>query len=362
LPIVIDWVDTAERVAQLLPRVRERVQRGLITVEDTEVAYFCPTPVRDVPAGLKAGDVMSRDVVSVGRDTPVRAAVEQMVGQTYRALPVLEGGRPVGLITNTDLLLRGGLTIRVDLLPSLEKPDLKAELEQLSKAARTAADVMTPNPLTVGEATPLTKVAELMAARRFKRLPVVDERGALVGMVSRVDVLRTAARTFEAPESGPGDLGLAADAPIGRAMRRDVPTVFLETPLPQVVQAVISTRLNRCVVVDHERRVLGKVTDVEVLERVTPAMRPSTLRSLMHRVPFAHPNPHEREIEQHAAARSAKDLMVPVAFVVGEGRPLREAITAMLPGKHKILAVVDLERRLLGILDRADLLHGLLHG
>jgi CBS-domain-containing membrane protein len=218
---------------------------------------------------------------------------------------------------------------------------------------------MTAAPVTVAEATPLTRVAEIMAFRRLKRLPVVDERGALVGMVSRLDVLRTASRAFEKPESEPLELGLAVDAPIARAMRRDVPTVYLETPLPQVLQAVISTRLNRCVVVDHERHVLGKVTDAEVLDRVTPALRPSTLRSLIHRLPFVHPSPQDLEAEHHATAHTAKELMVPVA-VVGEKTPLREAIAAMLPGRKKIVAVVDDEKRLVGVLDRADLLHGLI--
>jgi len=359
LPIVIDWVDTPERVEQLLPRVKEMIQRGLITVDDTNVAFFCPFPVRDVPSALRAGDVMSREIVSVTRDTPVRKVVELMLGKVYRAIPVVESGVPVGIITNSDLLTRGGLGIRVDLLPSLDTPDLHAELERLAQGAKTAADVMTAGPVTVGEAMPLTNVAEVMAFRRLKRLPVVDERGALVGMVSRLDVLRTAARTFEKPESEPLELGLAVDAPIARAMRKDVPTVYLDAPLPQVLQAVISTRLNRCLVVDQERHVLGKVTDAEVLDRVTPALRPSTLRSLMHRLPFVHPSQQELQAEHHATARTAKDLMVPVAVVVGEQTPVREAIAAMLPGKHKIIAVVDQEKRLVGVLDRADLLHGL---
>jgi CBS domain-containing protein len=134
--------------------------------------------------------------------------------------------------------------------------------------------------------------------------------------------------------------------------------VFLDTRLPEVVQAVTSTRLNRCLVVDQDRRVLGKITDAEVLERVTPALRPTTLRSLIHRLPFVHPKPGELQTEQHARARTAADLMIETA-VVSESAPLREAIAAMLGGKHKIVAVVDAQKRLVGVVDRADLLHGL---
>jgi CBS domain-containing protein len=134
--------------------------------------------------------------------------------------------------------------------------------------------------------------------------------------------------------------------------------VFPDSHLPEILQAVTATRLNRCLVVDRERHVLGKITDAEVLERVTPALRPSALRSLVHRLPFVHPKPEELQAEQHAQARVAADLMV-ATIVVAEDTPLREAIAAMLGGKHKIVAVVDGEKRLIGVLDRADFLHGL---
>jgi CBS domain-containing protein len=288
----------------------------------------------------------------------VREVVNLMLGKGYRAIPVVDAGMPVGIITNSDLLRRGGLAMRVELLRSLDTPELHAELERVAQGAKNAADVMTPGLVTVPSYAPLTRVAEIMSYRRLKRLPVVDERGALVGMVSRLDVLRTAARTFERQESQPREIGLAVDAPVARTMRIDVPTVFPDTRLPEVLQAVISTRLNRCLVVDHDRHVLGKITDAEVLDRVTPALRPSALRSLVHRLPFVHPKPEELQAEQHAKARSAADLMVDTA-VVADDAPVREAIVAMLGGKHKIVAVVDAHKRLVGVVDRADLLHGL---
>jgi CBS domain-containing protein len=177
-------------------------------------------------------------------------------------------------------------------------------------------------------------------------------------MISRLDLLRSAARSFTATEGESREIGHGVYAPVARSMRAEVPTVFPEARLPEVLQAVTATRLNRCLVVDRERHVLGKITDAEVLERVTPAVRPSALRSLVHRLPFVHPKPDDWQVEQHARARSAADLMIETA-VVAEDAPLRDAIVAMLGGGHKIVAVVDAEKRLVGVLDRADLLHGL---
>ncbi len=358
LPIVIEWIERADVVERLLPPIKDMVKRGLITVEDISIELFCAYPIRDVSSALRVSDVMSRDVVRVAPDASVRSVVELMLGKSYRAIPVVESGVPVGIITNSDLIRRGGLTMPMQLLKALDTPELHAELERLTHGARSASGVMSSALVTIPPSAPLTRAAEIMSFRRLKRLPVVDEHGALVGMLSRLDVLRTAARTFEAKEGEPHDIGLAADAPVMGIMRTDVPMVYPDSPVPEVVQAVTSTRLNRCLVVDRDRHVLGKITDAEVLDRITPSLRPGALRSLIHRLPFVHPKPDELASELHSKARTAADLMVQTA-VATENSPIREAIVAMLSGGHKIVAVVDADKRLVGVLDRADLLHGL---
>jgi CBS-domain-containing membrane protein len=359
LPIVIEWIERADLVERLLSRIKAMVKRGLITVEETEVEFYRVSPVRDVSSLLCASDVMSREVVSVGPDSTVRDVVELMLGKTYRAVPVVDSGVLVGIVTNSDLICRGGLAMRMQLLQALDTPELHAELERLSQGVKNVAGVMTPKPVAIRPSLPLPQVAKLMAHRRLKRLPVVDEQGALVGMVSRLDILRTAVRSFEQQtERNPVEIGLGVDTPVTRIMRTDMPMVYPDTGIPQILQAVTSTRLNRCLVVDHERHVLGKITDAEVLDRVTRALRPSALRSLIHRLPFVHPKPEEPEIEQHAKARTAADLMVEIA-TVPENTSVREAIAAMLSGNKKLVAVVDAEKHLVGILDRADMLHGL---
>jgi CBS domain-containing protein len=359
LPLVIEWIDSPDVVERLLGRVKELVPRGLITVDETEIALFQPHPVRDLPAALTAGDVMSRQVMSVAKDTPLRDVVEFMLGKVYRAVPVVDEGVPVGIITNGDLVQKGGLGVRLDLLESLDKPEVHAMLERLASTAKVASDIMTPGPATVDARTPLPRVAEIMTHRRLKRLPVVDEHGALVGMVSRLDLLRTAADGIERREPDAREMGFQGNVPLSRVMRRDAPMVHPETPLAEVFQAVISTRLNRALVIDSERRVVGLVTDAEMLERLTPSLRPSALRSLMHRLPFVHPNPGERAAEQHARARRAADLMITDVPKATEDTLLSDAIGVMLKGKHKVLAVTDAAGRLVGMVDRADLLHGL---
>ncbi len=356
LPLVVEWIDGPEQVERLLPRVLELVKHGLVTVDETQVLLFEPHPVRDLRPTVTVREVMSREVDSVSPGTPIREVVERMLGKAYRAVPVTEAGRPVGIITSGDLVQRGGLGVRVDLLESLDATERMEALEQLS--TRTAADVMSRDPVVVSAATPLPAVAEQMARRRLKRMPVVDERGSLVGMVSRLDLLRTAAAGLSPSAPEAVELGLSRDQPLSRAMRRDVPTVHPDTSLPEVFQAVVSTRLNRAFVVDGDRRVVGLVSDAELLERVTPALRPGALRALMSRLPFSHPR--EDPVGAHARARTAGEVMTRAFAQVDETVALSQAIGIMLRENQKVLAVTDGQGRLVGMVDRADLLHGLL--
>jgi CBS domain-containing protein len=358
LPVTVEWIDTPERVQQLMPRVLELVQHGLVTVDETEIVLFEPHAVHDLRRTATVATVMSRDVLAVEPATPIRRVVELMHGKTYRAVPVTEAGRLVGIITNTDLVQRGGLGVRLDLLRSLDTPDVHEVLERLSSQNRTAGEVMTRGPVTAVQGESLVTAADRMARRRLKRLPVVDAAASLVGMVSRLDLLRSAAADLPPTTPEAYEMGLAGNERLAKVMRRDVPTVHPDTPLPEVFQAVISTRLNRAFVVDAERRIVGLVSDAELIERVTPTLRRSALRALMSRLPFAHPR--EEPIGAHSRGHTAADVMTRSFAQAGEDLLLSQAIARMLQEGQKVLAVTDQEGRLVGIVDRADLLHGLI--
>jgi len=356
LPVIVEWVDTAERIERLLPRLQELVGRGMITVEEIEIALFRPHGVRDLPPTVTAAEVMSRDVRWVPPDAPLRKVVELVDGKLYRAVPVVEGGRPVGIITNQDLTGRGGLLARVELLAALPPGERASALKQVDKEGKTARDVMTPSPVTVSEGTPIPEVGALMAQRRLKRLPVVDASGKLTGMISRLDLLRTVAQGAAGGSDAPRPSGLRGDLPLQRVMRKDVPQVRPDAPLGEVLQAIVATPVQRALVVDPSGKVLGIVGDEELLDRVTPSLRPSALRSLMRRLPFSHA--HASAAEQHARATRAADLMTQVA-TAREDQSLRDAIAPMMKAPHKLVAVVDAEGRLVGAVDRVDILRGL---
>jgi len=262
------------------------------------------------------------------------------------------------MITNSGLVSRAHFGVHLTLLPGLPPAEQAKQLESLPR--RTADEVMSTPPVVVAMNAPRSEAAETMVRRRLKRLPVVDNRGALVGILSRVDLLRTVAGFGTTDRRDRPAIGLNGDAPVSTIMREDVPTVHWDSPHNEVVQAVVSTRLNRALVVDADRRVLGVVRARSVLKRATPSLRTNLLRSLMQRLPFLRPSADEREIERHAAAHTAGDLMSDSVLTVGPNERVRDVVAQMVEGGRKLVAVVDEHGCLLGVVHRADMLRGII--
>jgi CBS domain-containing protein len=367
LPLVVEWVDTPERVERLLPTVLGMVD-GLVTVEAVGVVK-CPQPtVRDVPSHTLVKDVMTPtdrvDAASPG--TGLRELVELLLRKRRNAIPVIDAERRVvGIITNTDLVTRAGLPLRLELLRALgeaDAPDLSTNLAPLEGEGRTAGSIMTPEVVTIGPDVPLTEAARLMLLRRLKRLPVVDAEGRLLGIVSRFDILKTVSPAFAkapAPQAAARRLNNHLPRRIGEVMNRDVPMVRLDTPLPEVLDAVMSTRLHRALVVDEERRPVGGIVDTDLMQRVTPAAHPGLFGALMRRVRPT--SPEERAEWQLRTAQRAADVMRPLdrLVVVTADTDIAEAIGQALAKGVKVVVVTDDQGRTIGMADRADLLGAL---
>jgi CBS domain-containing protein len=131
-------------------------------------------------------------------------------------------------------------------------------------------------------------------------------------------------------------------------MRTDVPSVSADAPLGEVLDAVTSTRLNRAIVVDAERRVLGVVTDADLLRKLDPAGQTGLMGALMGRGSFR----GETKI-------TARDVMRTPPTTVPADTPVG-AISA--EGQHGLAARVGpahpraLHTDLYDVLGRADLL------
>ncbi|GAB0114777.1 CBS domain-containing protein [Acidisoma sp. C75] len=158
---------------------------------------------------MRARDIMTAKVVTVGPEASIDSAIALMVGQRISGIPVVAGdGRLVGMLTERDLLRRAEL--------ETESPHRRSFLGLLlghgEEAAayvrshsRRVGDVMTEKVISIVEDTPLEEIVQLMEKHRIRRLPVVWD-GRLVGIVSRLDLVRALGARLAAEPKAAADL------------------------------------------------------------------------------------------------------------------------------------------------------------
>lgn len=136
----------------------------------------------------KVRDLMTRDVVSARYDTPFKEIVRLLTENEITALPVVDdGGRPIGVVSEADLLRKTGDQPGLTGRPPL--PNLEAWERAKAQGAR-AEELMSAPAVCAGPDWTVIEAAQLMEAQEVKRLPVVDETDRLLGIVSRRDLLR----------------------------------------------------------------------------------------------------------------------------------------------------------------------------
>jgi CBS domain-containing protein len=117
---------------------------------------------------LTARDIMTESVVTTEPSCSVRSAIELLIREQISGLPVVDGGRLVGIVTEFALL---------------------ATAYDESIGDETVEKHMTTDVLTVNVDEPVRKVADLFIVHRVRRVPVMDG-GRIVGLISRRDVLK----------------------------------------------------------------------------------------------------------------------------------------------------------------------------
>jgi CBS domain-containing protein len=151
---------------------------------------------------MRASDVMTRNVITVGPEASVANAIRLMLDNNVSGLPVLADGKVIGILTEGDLLRRtetGTERHRPRWLEILMGPGRMAG-EYVRTHGRKVEEIMTTDLISVAGDTPLDEVVGLMERRRIKRVLVLDG-DLLVGVVSRLDLLRALLRAIEAQHS-----------------------------------------------------------------------------------------------------------------------------------------------------------------
>ncbi len=336
LPLIIEWVDKPDRVDRILPKINAMVTEGLVTVQPVNVARYSHRALKQPSGKTLVREAMTYEVASIVAGASVNQVVDLLIEKGYRVLPVVdETWHVLGVISEGDLL-RAGLSF------------IELEAGVAPEAdTRRAVDLMTAPPITIATNDTLAHAIDLMVKHGVKRLPALDENGTLAGLLSRADILRLfseAALVRDAPPEFP-----AGQLQVGQIMLTDVPMVVAGTPVSEVVDQLLRIRSRRVVVVDAHRRVLGVITDGDLLERVTVAERKSVFDTLFRRGKKLVVND----------ALTAEGVMTRPAIPVQQEMPLKDALQLLVQHQIKRLPVVNAEGQLVGMVGRGGILRAL---
>lgn len=141
---------------------------------------------------MKVSDAMTADLVTTTPETTLKDAAGEMVRHRISGLPVVnDSGTVVGVLSETDVVAK-----EVEARPrdSALRRFLEGPAVDDRFYARTVGDAMTTPARTIEPGRPVAQAASIMLAEGINRLPVVDEHGKLVGLLTRGDLVRVFAR------------------------------------------------------------------------------------------------------------------------------------------------------------------------
>jgi CBS-domain-containing membrane protein/PII-like signaling protein len=347
LPLCIQVVDKPDRITYAIDLVSPMVSEGLVTVEDIHVVKYTHRYLNPLPVDKYVEELMTRDVITLFPEMPLADAWQKMLDTLLKALPVVDkDGEVVGLLTDGDLLERAGLQQRLSVAKQLDAAFLKDEMEHLRTTTQTVADVMSKPAITVRAKDSLGVAASRMAKAGVKRLPVVDENNRLVGVLSRLDILRLVAeKDAKKMVAPPG-----AATSLRDVMSPTIPVVQLGDDLGTIVDKLLETGSHRVIVVDIKGNAVGLISDSDVVARIQPSERRGVLAALSGggNVP--------------SSKVTAGKLMSPGVLTAKPETALVEAVKMMMSPKRKWLVVVDEHNLPLGLVDRHILFRAMTRG
>ncbi|WP_132017276.1 DUF190 domain-containing protein [Hydrogenispora ethanolica] len=357
LPLKIEIIVPAEVVKSVVAGVTEMVGDGMVIVEKIKLHAHRSTE-RLIPQHLKIAELMTTQVDTVEPGTPVDEVIRKMLATAHKSVPVVDAERRVlGIITQENLSGPPHLPLRLGLLARLEPAKIEEYLNHLPLFS--AAEVMSTPVVTVNQEQHILDAIKLMLKHRLKRLPVVNSANILVGMVSRIDILRAINQQTARSGVDPafhlfqGYTGIKVKA----IRNREFETVRPETPVYEVAELIYSKHIQRVAVVDADDRLVGLISDYDLL----PVLK--SLGDQEFEDFFIHHNRFKgaqfQGYLEKMDAKTASEVMTRHLVTVEENRSVEEAIRLMTEKNLKRLPVVDSAGRFQGLISREALLRAI---
>jgi CBS domain-containing protein/ribosome-associated translation inhibitor RaiA len=212
------------------------------------VSYSSFLMRRSVPLSAKVEQVM-RPAPRLEEDMPVTHAVEELMSAGVRGAPVVRNSRMVGFVSRTDI---------IKVLPKID------ELR-----GKKVSDFMSSNPQSVTEKEGVRKAQMLMKGLMEKSLPVVDETGRLVGAVTMSDVVDVlwSPKATARPSNEIRGKKEAPDIAVGSIMSRPPVAASIDDNLEKVANLMLSKGV-ATVFIEDGGNLVGVVSQADLMEQV----------------------------------------------------------------------------------------------
>ncbi len=211
------------------------------------VSYYSLLSRRNVPLSAKVEHIMI-PCPRLEEDMTVIGAAEELMSAGVRGAPVVRNDKMVGFLSRTDV-------IRV-----------MADTDELRR--RSAGSIMSTTPLSVTEEESVRKAQILMKGLNEKTLPVVEEESRLIGAIGMTEVMDVVwtPRGSKPPNEVRGDRE-PADVRVGSVMNRNPVFVSPNDPLDKAISVMLSKNLST-VFVSDEGKLVGVVSQTDVMEHI----------------------------------------------------------------------------------------------
>jgi CBS domain-containing protein len=144
---------------------------------------------------------------------------------------------------------------------------------RLVLGAETAADLMTPNPVSIRDSATIVEAVSLLTNKGISGAPVIDDSGRPVGVLSRADIVAHDRNRAALPSAGAAGGAAAGSSGLARVRDLMTPAVFSvipETPASKVVREMLALQVHRLFVVDKSGVLVGVISAPDVLRHLQP--------------------------------------------------------------------------------------------
>jgi len=132
---------------------------------------------------MKIKDAMTKNVITISPESSLEEAIDIFSENNISGAPVVKNKKIVGVLSDSDILKRIGLKNLFSLKPG--------DVEKIKKTiSGTVEDIMKKSVYSINEEEDVSKAIKIMNEKDVNRLPVVDKKGNLVGILTRGDVVR----------------------------------------------------------------------------------------------------------------------------------------------------------------------------